>query len=86
MVKGSIKQGAYIPTQMGYLRPNMKCSSCRTPIKNLYLGGASVYPGGLITFGPGYNAANAVAEDLGISKWWPTPGYIVKAREKGYIQ
>ncbi|MEM3510435.1 MAG: NAD(P)/FAD-dependent oxidoreductase [Nitrososphaerales archaeon] len=85
MVKGSIKHGAYIPTQMGYFRPNMKCSSCRTPIKRLYVGGASTYPGGLITFGPGYNAVNAVAEDLGIEKWWKEPEYITKAREKGYI-
>ncbi len=85
MVKGSIKHGAYIPTQMGYFRPNMRCSSCRTPIKRFYVGGASTYPGGLITFGPAYNAVNAVAEDLGIEKWWKEPEYITRAREKGYI-
>jgi len=85
MVKGSIKHGAYIPTQMGYFRPNMRCSQYRTPIKKLYVGGASTYPGGLITFGPGYNAVNALAEDLGIKKWWKEPEYITKAREKGYV-
>jgi len=26
IVKGSIKHSAYIPTQIGYFRPNMKCS------------------------------------------------------------
>jgi phytoene dehydrogenase-like protein len=31
---------------MGYLRPNEECSSNKTPFKNLYLGGASSYPGG----------------------------------------
>ncbi len=85
MVKGSIKHGAYIPTQMGYFRPNMRCSGCRTPIKRLYVGGASTYPGGLITFGPAYNAVNAVAEDLGLEKWWKEPEYITKARVNGYI-
>jgi phytoene dehydrogenase-like protein len=48
MVKGSYKQGAYHPLQMGYLRPNQDCSQYRTPVKNLYLGGASVAPGGMV--------------------------------------
>lgn len=69
MVEGSFKQGEYNPLQMGYFRPNERCSGCRTPIPGLYLGGASVYPGGMITAGPGYNVANVIAEDLGIKKW-----------------
>jgi len=85
MVEGSIKQGAYTSLQMGYLRPNEECSSTRTPIRGLYLGGASCHPGGLITFGPGYLAANAVAEDLGISKWWQEPELVRRAREKGLL-
>jgi phytoene dehydrogenase-like protein len=83
MIEGSFKQGAYLPLQMGYLRPNEECSQNRTPIKNLYLGGASCYPGGLVIWGPGYVAANAVAEDLGIAKWWKEPEIVTKAREKG---
>jgi phytoene dehydrogenase-like protein len=85
MVKGSYKQGAYHPLQMGYLRPNQDCSQYRTPVQNLYLGGASVAPGGMVLFGPGYNCANAIAEDFGIEKWWKEPGYITAARENGYI-
>lgn len=85
MVKGSYKQGAYHPLQMGYLRPNQDCSQYRTPVKNLYLGGASVAPGGMVLFGPGYNCANAIAEDFGIEKWWTEPAYITAARENGYI-
>jgi phytoene dehydrogenase-like protein len=85
MVEGSIKQGFYHPLQMGFLRPNEDCSDHRTPIKNLYLGGASSYPGGLVTFGPGYLAANAVAEDFGIEKWWSEPAIVAAAREKGLI-
>jgi phytoene dehydrogenase-like protein len=83
MVKGSIKQGAYDSTQMGYWRPNDDCPNHRTPIKNLYLGGASSYPGGLVTFGAGYGTANVVAEDIGAKKWWPVPEHVTAARAKG---
>jgi phytoene dehydrogenase-like protein len=85
MVHGSYKQGAYHPLQMGYLRPNQECSQYRTPVKNLYLGGASVAPGGMVLFGPGYNCTNAIAEDFGIEKWWTEPAYIFAARENGYV-
>jgi phytoene dehydrogenase-like protein len=85
MVRGGYKQGAYHPLQMGYLRPNQDCSQYRTPVKNLYVGGASVAPGGMIIWGPGYNCANAVAEDYGIEKWWKEPEMVTRAREKGYI-
>ena len=85
MVKGGYKHGAYHPLQMGYLRPNQDCSQYRTPIKNLYVGGASVAPGGMIIWGPGYNCANAVAEDYGIEKWWQQPEMVRSAIEQGYI-
>ncbi len=67
---GSIKHGDYKPVQLGCFRPNQDCSSTNTPIEGLYVGGASVYPGGLILGGPGYLAANKVIEDLGGNKWW----------------
>ncbi|HUU64262.1 MAG TPA: hypothetical protein VMX96_10160 [Dehalococcoidia bacterium] len=41
---------------MGYWRPNDGCPNHRTPINNLYLRGASSYPGGLVTSGAGYSA------------------------------
>ncbi len=85
MVEGSIKQGLYHPFQMGYLRPNEECSQCRTPLKNLYLAGASCYPGGCVIWGPGYLAANAIAEDLGIDKWWSEPKMVTKARQDGLL-
>ncbi len=85
MVRGSIKQGAYHPLQMGYLRPNAECSTHRSPIKGLYLGGSSTYPGGTVIFGPGYLAAQAVVEDLGAKRWWPEPEMIKKAKEKGLL-
>ncbi len=85
MVKGSIKQGAYHVFQMGYLRPNEECSTTRTPVGNLYMGGSSCYPGGCVIWGPGYLAANAVAEDLGVSKWWKEPEIVTRAKEEGLL-
>jgi phytoene dehydrogenase-like protein len=85
MKNGSIKQGAYEPLQMGFLRPNEDCSQHRTSIENLYLGGASCHSGGLITFGPGYNVANVVAEDCEVEKWWPEPENVTKARKEGLL-
>ncbi len=85
MVKGGYKQGAYHPLQMGYLRPNQDCSHYRTPVKNLYVGGASVAPGGMIIWGPGYNCANAIAEDYNIEKWWSEMEMVTRAREEGHL-
>lgn len=85
MAKGSIKHGAYIPSQMGYFRPHESCSGSRTPIKNFYVAGASVHPGGMITLGPGYIAANVIAEDLGLKQWWPTPEFLSRARKEQLI-
>jgi phytoene dehydrogenase-like protein len=85
MGKGSIKQGAYLPLQMGYLRPNEYCSQYNTPVERLYLCGASIYPGGLILLGSGYNAANRIVEDLKIEKWWPTPEKVARAEELGLL-
>lgn len=73
MKRGSIKQGAYLTLQMGYNRPNQLCSRHRTPIKKFYVNGACTYSGGTLIYGPGYLAANAIAEDLGIKKWWKEP-------------
>jgi len=85
MKRGSFKHGAYNVFQMGYLRPNHQCSQYRTPVEGLYLGGASIYPGSLILLGSGYNSAKVVAEDLGLDVWWTTPGFVLTARQKGYI-
>lgn len=85
MVAGSIKHGDYGPLQMGYLRPNEDCSHHRTPVEGLYVGGASSFSGGLVTFGPGYQVANSVAEDQGIQKWWSEPESIKKSKEKGFL-
>lgn len=81
MKQGCFKQGAYLPLQMGYFRPNEYCCQHSTPINKLYICGASTHSGGMITFGPGYCATEKIAEDLGIEKWWPEPDCVKVARE-----
>jgi len=85
MRRGSIKHGDYNPLQLGYFRPNPECSTSQTPIEGLYLCGASAYPGGLVTGGPGYVAANKVTEDLGVKKWWTPPAHLQRYIET-YLQ
>jgi len=85
MVQGSFKQGAYHPLQMGYNRPNSECSNHRSPVKGLYMGGSCTYPGGTILFGAGYLAANAVAEDLKVEKWWSEPEIVTEAKKRGLL-
>jgi len=63
MVRGSIKHGDYNPLQMGTNRPNVDCSSSRTPVEGLYLGGASMFPGGMVIGGPGYIASQIICAD-----------------------
>ncbi len=85
MKRGSIKHGAYTALQMGYNRPSPETSSYRTPVPGLYVAGASVHPGGMVILGSGYNAARAVAEDLGAKVWWNEPESVAKARARGYL-
>ena len=86
MMRGSIRHGAYIPEQMGYFRPHETCSGTRTPIKGLYVAGASTHPGGMVTTGPGYIAAGEIAKELGIKPWWPVPPMLSKARSEYLLQ
>jgi len=65
MHRGSYKHGAYSTLQLGYLRPNDLCSCSETPVDGLFLGGASMYPGGMILGGPGYLAAQVANDYLG---------------------
>jgi len=85
MRRGGIKHGDYTPMQLGFNRPNTDCSTSQTPLHGLYLCGASMYPGGMVTGGPGYVAANKVAEDMGLKKWWkPTP--VMEKYLKTYVE
>lgn len=51
-------------------RPFPECSRYRTTIPGLYLAGSCCHPGGNITGAPAYNAANIIAQDQGVDRWW----------------
>ena len=51
-------------------RPTDELSEYRTPIKGLYMCGASQHPHGYITFAPGYNCLGVIADDFNMEKWW----------------
>ncbi len=73
MVQGSVRMGAYYPDQLGFNRPHPELSHHRTPVKGLFLCGSSNHGGG-VNGAPGYNAANTIAQDLGLKRWWtPMP-------------
>ena len=62
MVRGSHHVGAYMPSQLGGNRPTPDLGRYGTPLKGLYLCGASSHTGGAVTGSPGYNAANVIAQ------------------------
>jgi phytoene dehydrogenase-like protein len=82
---GAIKHGDYRPIQIGCFRPNQECSSTNTPVNGLYVAGASTYPGGCVLGGGGYLAANKVAEDMGVEKWWK-PTQEMEQYTKTYLE
>jgi phytoene dehydrogenase-like protein len=51
-------------------RPSPLMSQYKTPVDGLYLCGSTTHPHGFITFGPGYNALQVIADDFNLDKWW----------------
>jgi phytoene dehydrogenase-like protein len=70
---GDRHHGSYHPDNWGFHRPTSMMPGYRTPVEGLYLCGASQHPGGSFTGQPGYNAAAAIASDLGLECWWSPP-------------
>ncbi len=70
MVKGAVRMGAYIPSQLGINRPHPMLSGTRTPVEGLYLCGSSTGNGGGVNGAPGYIAANAIVDDLKLERSW----------------
>jgi phytoene dehydrogenase-like protein len=62
--------GRIHPKSLLEQRPTRELSQYRTPIEGLYMCGASQHPHGYITFAPGYNCLQVVAEDHGMERWW----------------
>ena len=77
MVNGDMVSGRITQDQMGIFRPFHGYPPYRTPIEGLYLCGPSTHPRGGCHGACGYNAAGAIAEDLGIDPWWAGTEYEV---------
>ncbi len=61
--RGNIFHAEILPSQMLSFRPTPELSGYKTPIKGLYLCGSGSHPGGGVTGGPGYNAAQVALKD-----------------------
>ena len=66
-VRGTHQHGAFLPYQIGAMRPIPEFGSYRSPISNLYLCGAGSHPGSGVTMAPGRNAAKVICGDLGLA-------------------
>ena len=70
MVRGAVRMGAYIPSQLGINRPHPQLSGTRTPVDGLYICGSGVGNGGGMNGAPGYIVANAIVDDFGLARDW----------------
>jgi phytoene dehydrogenase-like protein len=76
MIGGDFSGGAMDQDQLGTFRPFHGYPPYRTPIENLYMCGPNCHPGGGCSGAAGYNAANVIADDFKIEKWWKPFVYI----------
>ena len=71
MREGDLLVGAFSHGQVGHDRPFPGAGEYRGPLEGLYLCGSSSHPGGNVTGLPGYNAAQVLLSDLGLSQFRP---------------
>ena len=63
-VRGTVCHGAFVPYQMGSMRPIPELADYRTPVPNVYLCGSGSHPGAGVSMAPGRNAAHVILADL----------------------
>jgi phytoene dehydrogenase-like protein len=73
MQGGDLLVGAFTDGQIGYNRPFPGAGHYRGHVQGLYLCGSCCHPGGNITGLAGYNCAQVILSDLGISAAWAPP-------------
>jgi phytoene dehydrogenase-like protein len=64
LTDGNIHHVDDLPAQLLWQRPLPELADYRTPLRNLYLGGAGMHPGGEVNGGPGHNVAHVILDDL----------------------
>ncbi len=70
MVRGDWMMGEIAENNLLDKRPLPELSNYRTPVERLYMCGSTQHPHGFITFAPGYNALQVIADDLDLEPWW----------------
>ncbi len=63
-VHGTHQHGAYLPYQVGAMRPIPEFGHYRSSVPNVYLCGAGSHPGSGVTMAAGRNAAQVICADL----------------------
>ncbi len=71
LLKGNVMHVEMSFDQMFFFRPLPELSDYRTPIKGLYLTGASTHPGGGVFGASGMNTAKVVLKDTRSRSWGP---------------
>jgi beta-carotene ketolase (CrtO type) len=66
-VHGTATHGAFLPYQLGAMRPVPEMGYYKSPIENVYLCGSGSHPGGGVSMAPGRNAATAIYRDLSLA-------------------
>jgi phytoene dehydrogenase-like protein len=62
---GNIMQGVMSLSSLSFMRPVPGYADYRTPVRGLYMCGASTHPGGGVMGACGYNAAREIRRDMG---------------------
>jgi phytoene dehydrogenase-like protein len=66
LTDGNIHHIDDVASQLLWQRPLPELADYRTPVRNLYLGGAGMHPFGEVNGGPGHNVAHVILRDKGI--------------------
>ena len=65
-LQGTNSHGAFLPYQIGAMRPIPEMGTYRSHIANVYLCGSGSHPGPGVTMAPGRNASQVIYRDLGL--------------------
>lgn len=89
LLRGNVMHVEMSFDQMFFFRPLPELAGYRTPLKGLYLTGASTHPGGGVFGASGYNTARTVLNDQRARRWWPAAlgvgaaaGFLAAGRRK----
>jgi phytoene dehydrogenase-like protein len=71
LLKGNVMHVEMSFDQMFFFRPLPELARYHTPVRGLYLTGASTHPGGGVFGASGYNTAHVVLREKQVRRWYP---------------